>query len=227
MMTVLILVNNMDQYHLNKVLSEKKITDYLAEKGIYPVRRSGNKYLYLCPIHKGDKDPSFMVYEVGTKGRNYQTYYCFACHSGINIINLVSDLEKRSIKNVLAEFFRDVKIDQLDRMDSIIQDIDYFGDLDEISDNMVANSHKVEFTLLKISLAFRQHLSYIDFDEEDRTYFEKPFHLIDQMARARDIGSLETAYNTLVVRVFPLRVREYQKREEEKILKRVQGSEWK
>ena len=216
----------MDNYHLNQILVEKKITDYLDGRGISPVRFKGDKFVYRCPIHKGDNDPSFVVYEVGHKGRNYQTYHCFACHSGVNIINLMSDMEERSIKEVLSDLLQNVKIDEVDRMDSLIKDANYFGDLDEISDDLVSDDHKIEFILLKISLSFRQHLEYIDFDEEEIAYFEKPFEIIDKIARDKDLDSLEKAYNLLVEQVFVKRVEEHQKKEEAKILIKVNGSQW-
>ena len=82
----------MQNYYIDKILEEHKITTFLDERGIYPVRESGDRFIYHCPIHSGDNDPSFIVYPAGADGRKYQTYYCFGCHSGINIINLKRDL---------------------------------------------------------------------------------------------------------------------------------------
>ena len=110
-------------YHINKILEEKTITSYLEENGIFPHKKSGDKSFYFCPIHKGDTDPSFVVFPVGTKGRTYQTYHCFGCHSGITLINLKSDLENLSTKEVVKHFLKDIKIENKDIIQSIIADI--------------------------------------------------------------------------------------------------------
>jgi hypothetical protein len=51
----------MDNYYVNRILQEKKITDFLQERNIYPIRKSGDKWIYRCPLHAGDNDPSFVV----------------------------------------------------------------------------------------------------------------------------------------------------------------------
>jgi len=84
----------MSDYHINRILEEKKITDFLQEMGILPVKKSGDRVIYRCPIHSGDNDPSFIVYPVGTKGRNYQTYHCFACIEENELIWTSKGLEK-------------------------------------------------------------------------------------------------------------------------------------
>ena len=93
-------------YYINKILREKTITSYLEEKGFFPQKKSGDKSIYCCPIHSGDNDPSFVVYPTGYKGREYETYYCFGCHSGITLINLKSDIEKISAKEVIKFYVK-------------------------------------------------------------------------------------------------------------------------
>ena len=64
----------MSNYYIDRILEEKTITEFLQGRGIHPSSRSGDKDIYLCPIHQGDKVPSFMVYPAGVGGRDYQTY---------------------------------------------------------------------------------------------------------------------------------------------------------
>jgi len=40
----------------------------------------------LCPLHK-EKTPSFKIF------KNTNSYYCFWCHSGGNVVNFISDID--------------------------------------------------------------------------------------------------------------------------------------
>lgn len=201
----------MDNYYINKILEEKKITTFLEEKGILPVKETGNKIIYHCPIHSGDNDPSFIIYEIGTKGRNYQTYYCYGCHSGINIINLKSDLEKISIKESIRYFLKDIKIDKKNVMESIIDDI-------QKGNIIVEEKKEIETLLLLINSICREHL-LIYKDEEEIQFFEDFFKKIDDIAREKDIHMLEKIYYILTDKGgIDKRVENFQKRQENKEL---------
>ena len=49
------------------------------------LKKSGNRYLGLCPFHR-EKTPSFFVSEED------KLFYCFGCHEGGNIINFVEKI---------------------------------------------------------------------------------------------------------------------------------------
>ena len=87
------------------IFRERKITDYLAGKGIFPKREHGNRKMYICPVHEGDTSPSMVVFT----DSEFENYYCFGCHSGTTIINLVSDMEeidrKQSFKKLIAHIW--------------------------------------------------------------------------------------------------------------------------
>lgn len=193
-------------YHINKILKEKTITSFLEEKGIFPDKKSGEKIVYKCPIHN-EKDPSFIVYPVGTKGRDYQTYYCFGCHDGITLINLKSALEGITVKDSIKSFLKDIKIDDKEVMKSIIEDIKS-GNLD------IEDKKEIETTLLLINSTCREHLAEYN-DEEEIEFFNKFFKKVDEVARSRNIDLLEGAYDTLM-RGKVNRVEKFQKRQEEK-----------
>ena len=57
------------------IFKERKITDYLAQKGIFPSREHGNRKMYICPVHEGDTSPSMTVYT----DTEYENYYCYGC----------------------------------------------------------------------------------------------------------------------------------------------------
>lgn len=50
-----------------------------------PMRKSGNAYVALCFLHQ-EKTPSFYVYPESN------SFYCFGCHQGGNVINFVMTL---------------------------------------------------------------------------------------------------------------------------------------
>ncbi len=185
----------MSNYYVDRILEEKKITDFLDENGIYPIKQSGDKFVYRCPIHSGDNDPSFLVYPVGTKGRNYQTYHCFGCHSGINIINLKSDLDKVSSKEAIRFFLKGIDIDQVEAMESIvnsvIEDIENDKEIDE-------GDKRIEFLMLSLNNICRGHLDKHGDPEEVKFFDEIFYKKVDEIARARDVETLDAFYNKLI-----------------------------
>jgi len=203
----------MSNYYVDRILEEKKITDFLQENGIYPVKQSGNKYVYRCPIHSGDNDPSFIVYPVGTKGRSYQTYHCFGCHSGINIINLKSDLSNVSIRDAVKSFLKDIDIDHVEARDAIVDSVveDIGG-----TEKEVDSDHRIELLLLSLNTKCRNYLVECG-DNEEVEFFENSFYKkVDKIARAKDVDTLDAYSNMLMdKKVLVNRTFALQKRKEE------------
>ena len=177
-------------YYVDKILKEKKITTFLEEKGIYPERKSSDKLFYRCPIHQGDNDPSFVVFPEGTKGREYQTYHCFACHSGINLINLKSDLDNISTKEAVRSFLKNIEIDSGDAIDSIIESL-------ESDEKIIEDQKKIENILLVINCACKEHLLIYN-GKEERVFFDKFFQKVDKIARAGDVETMEGILEILI-----------------------------
>ena len=195
-------------YHISKILKEKTITSYLEEKGISPQKKSGDKLMYCCPIHSGDNDPSFIVYPIGYKGRDYQTYYCFGCHSGITLINLKCDVEKITKKESIKYFLKDIKIDSQDVVDSIIEDA-------KKNKLGIEENNEVEFFLLMINATCRRYTSEDCYgDEEETDFFEKFLERVESVARSKDINLLKGVYD-LLDRGIAKRSLNYKKRKED------------
>jgi len=210
----------MGNYYVDKILEETKITDYLAENGIHPVKQSGDKFLYRCPIHSGDNDPSFIVYPVGTKGRSYQTYHCFGCHSGINIINLKMDLEGITAKEAVGSFLKGINIDPVDAMDSIIDSNILDIKTSEINDEeeYEGGDKDIEFLMLTLNSMCRDYLNInAQGDADEIKFFDNKFYRkIDELAIGRDIDTLNEYYNMLLDKnVLTDRAESIQKRKEE------------
>jgi DNA primase len=178
-------------YHVSVILKEKTITSYLEERGIMPQKTSGDKKMYCCPIHSGDNDPSFVVYPVGYKGREYQTYYCFGCHSGITLINLKSDLEKISHKNAIKHFLKDVKIDSQDVIDSIIEDA-------KKNKLGIEENNEIELLLFLINSTCRRFVvEDCHRDEVEVNFFENFLKRVEETARENNVELLQGIYDLL------------------------------
>ena len=204
-------------YYINKILQEKTITSYLEEKGIYPQKKTGDKSVYLCPVHQGDTSPSFIVYPVGTKGRDYQTYHCFGCHSGITLINLKSALEKIPTREVIKSFLKNIDINYEDARESIIKDYRK-GELG------IEYSKDIENTILLINSTSRNHLANdCKLDEEEIDFFENFFKKVDSIARSKDLKTLESVYEILIEGNIK-RMEKYKQRQEDK---EISSAVWK
>jgi len=179
-------------YYVDKILKETTITSFLENRGIFPVRKSADKLFYLCPVHSGDKVPSFVVYPVGTNGRDYQTYHCFGCHSGINLINLKRDLDHISPREALRYFLKDIIIDEEGAIDS---NIDSWDD-DEI---LMEDQKEIENILLQINYACKEHFVVCN-DEEEKDFFNIFFKQVDEIARSRNLETMKGILEILIDR---------------------------
>ena len=196
-------------YYVDRILKETKITDFLEERGIFPARQSGEKLFYNCPVHDGDNTPSFVVFPAGEKGREYQTYHCFACHSGINLINLKSDIDNISKKEAIGYFLKDIEINDEEALDSILEKI--IKEEDGIEDQK-----QIESLLLVINDVTKWHLVICD-DEEERLFFDDFFKKVDKIARERDVETLEGILDILIFKHgLEKRVDKFNERLEEK-----------
>ena len=196
-------------YYIDKILKEKTIIAFLEERGIFPQKKTGDKWVYRCPIHQGDNDPSFVVYPVGTKGKEYQTYYCYACHSGITLINLKKDIDRITSRESIKFFLKGVHIDYEDARKSIINDWKK-GQLG-IEDN-----NEIEKMLLTINTICRNHIQSYN-DEEEIDFFESFFKEVDKVARTKDIEGLNDIFNILTDKHGLIkRVEKFQKRQDDK-----------
>lgn len=203
----------MDSYVVNQILISQKITDYLSDKGINPVRKSGNLFTYHCPIHKGDHTPSFIVYEVGTKGRDFQTYYCFGCKSGITILNLISELEGVNIKDAFIRCAKEVNILPEEISTSCIQNIismDRNSLKEYIDGNYVNEVQNRDLLFLSITLLVKRHIKELEIDRSEIDFFDKNiFPAIENAARKFKMDVLSELSSFLMVKGIPSRRSQY------------------
>lgn len=209
----------MDNYVVNQILYTYKITDYLEEKGFRPVRKSGSKYVYTCPLHKGDNSPSFMVYEEGHEGRDFQTYHCFGCNSGITIFNLMSKLEGISVKEAFVRCAKGIDIPEQDLTENMISNIVQSGVQRYVTHDYMTDIQKRDLLFLHATVAIKSHLSSVNYDKQEVEFFEeKVFPYIERVAKTFRIDILEEMIAFLREKGIPSRMREYIKREESLML---------
>ncbi|HBN84996.1 MAG TPA: DNA primase, partial [Clostridiales bacterium] len=73
-----------ESYMYDDFISKIDIVDIISD--YTGLKRQGNEYIGLCPFHN-EKTPSFHV------SRDKQTYYCFGCKKGGNVITFIRSKE--------------------------------------------------------------------------------------------------------------------------------------
>jgi len=192
-------------YFIKRIFEEKKITDILSDRGIFPSKKHSDKWTYKCPIHEGDNDPSFIVY----LDSEYENYYCYGCHSGGTCINLLSDLDDISVKQSIRQLVKGVKIDNDKELDSLINDLDKDKKL---------SVNTVEEISLELSNNFYDYLIEIKFDEEELKFVEDVLKKIDKLVQSKDLESLDRLASIIIEIGLPHRKEKYLKRKEKELV---------
>ena len=203
-----------DNELINQILKERKITDFLESRGISPARESNGRLIYLCPIHEGDSEPSFMVY---TEEGEYQTYHCFGCNHGIDLINLICALDNISIKEAIKQLVKGLDIKHIDITDSIIDGI--------IKQKEEKENKSIERLLLETGYSCRNHLIKYN-DNNEIEFFFKIFEKIDYFSRIGDYDTIKEMYDILIEKGITERVNICEKRKEQKIMEKVKKVKW-
>jgi hypothetical protein len=184
-----------DTFYIDKILKESLIVLYLEENGIFPSQKHSDKYVYKCPLHEGDNDPSFVVYLKG-QDSDHQDYFCFSCRKGGNLINLVSDFEKITTYQAYLNLLKKLDIRDDGRGEFHIASVQEFLRYSELKGTDRINNS--EYLFLKINTVLRQYLEKIKYDEDEVLNMEKLYPIIDKTALELDTKSLEKIYLFLV-----------------------------
>lgn len=195
------------------IFQEKKITDYLADKGIFPKREHAGRKMYICPVHEGDTSPSMTVFT----DSEFENYYCFGCHSGTSIINLVADMEKIDTRQAFKSLIQGLDVPG----DAVLADFSVgydefvkegaFGDLVSVAD--------VEELSLRISVECNNYLNNnTECDMEEVEFFEQVLQKVDSLTRAKNKKALEEIYYFLVEEGIPHRAEVFFDKQERKIV---------
>lgn len=187
-------------YFIKKILEERKITSFLGSRNYISTRSINDKLAYHCPIHSGDNDPSFIVYTNDI----YENFYCYGCHAGGNIINLISEMDKKPIKQVIRDLAKNLDIKEEDILDAEIQ---------KLEQETISSKSLEEFSL-KLSRYCYDYFKTVDFNIEEMIFFEKVFEKVDSIIHSNDIDNLRKIYNFLIDQGVLKRYSDYLEREE-------------
>jgi len=170
------------------ILNKHSITGYLADKGLHPSAIIGNKTKYPCPIHKETK-PSFMVYD---NPDGIETFFCFGCHRGGNILSLYKELEGISFGKTISELGKGIYIADEQEIDIIIRKI-------REEENKVIGSVKDDLSELSLRFADLGYafVERLRFDKEAIDFLEQVYKQIDEVIWREDYLSLEEMYQIM------------------------------
>lgn len=90
-------MNSVGRQEIARKLS---VVGFLDERGIKPARSYGGKHVYSCPVHSGDRTPSFYVYE---KEDGRQDCFCFGCKFHGDVVALKARLDSIAVSQAFAE----------------------------------------------------------------------------------------------------------------------------
>lgn len=88
---------DVDKELLNDLCAKIDLVDYVSQT--YDLKKAGTELVTLCPIHK-EKTPSLKIYP------NNQSWYCFGCHRGGNIISWMMLVEHLSYNEAIDKICR-------------------------------------------------------------------------------------------------------------------------
>lgn len=171
--------------------------DYLRSMGYSPAQEYGNRWTFVCPIHK-DQDPSFMVYKNDcnpSDPRNYQSYYCWGCKRSGDIISLKAELEyggKNGWGSSIAELSKGMDLSLGGEMDFILNELKK-----ELQDD-TENGDIFENTSLMLSTLGFQFFQEANFDPHHLAFMESVYKKIDKYSLTRDAASIKEASEFLV-----------------------------
>jgi hypothetical protein len=196
----------MSNYVIEQILHKKKITDYLASKGIHPKGRESNgKLKYWCPIHQEKNSPSFIVYLNG----EFENFYCYGCKAKYHIIHLYRDLEGVSTGDAIRALSGDLELSVDAEIAHAIAEIE-----NDHSINAEYNPPQLALIIGRQLYDFTQRVEKDPYFVDAATKIEK---IVDQAVDSVDFSTLKNLYENLPDTLLKA-VRMYDERKEQKLL---------
>jgi len=190
--------------HVKYLLDRISIVDYLSSKGIQPVRTSGDKYNYVCPIHE-DTDPSFYVF----LSEEHQTCKCFGCGFWGNVLYLQAKIEKVSIQVVIHKLLKDENFDS----GNISEEIEL-----DISENFLSDQgYSPEELIILLRRGCYNYLFQVDFDKREIKFVEEICKRFDNKLHAMDLKSMEIMYKYFCEKGIVKRLKAFNRKKEKEI----------
>lgn len=197
-------------FRIKKILQEKTITDFLENRNIFPVKKHSDKWVYKCPVHEGDNDPSFVVY-LATE-EHPQNCYCYGCHVGTSIINLVSEMDDIPIKKAIVNLLEGMEIKDDDVFKAIIEDFNKHATVSPVT---------IDELVLRINRICYEFLKHVNFDKEEIRFFDGVYKIVDEVGRAKDFDTLQSLYEVLVDKGISYRATIFAEKEEKAFIDKL------
>ena len=169
--------------YLDEIQRRLKISDYLSERGINPIKNQDGKNAYCCPLpgHEQDHTPSFFIYDKG----DHEDFWCYGCKRGGGLVSFVAEFERISFKDAISKLGNGLNIDVSDIMDRVIEDVKK-ATLGNIEDHQ-----SVLQTAMYISSISHDYFLKVGKRPEEVALFEKVFKICDNLMKSRDRRALE------------------------------------
>jgi hypothetical protein len=183
-------------YAIDKIRKEHALIDYVKLAGHTPVREYGNRWTFVCPIHK-DNDPSFMVYKNDNDIRDYQTYFCWGCKASGDIISLKAELEyggQHGRGKALTDLSHGMDLSFDGEIDYLVNELkkQLDGDAAQFDGNVFDDIS------LKISSLGHEAFAEAGYDSHYLLFMEGVYKQLDKYALNKDVGSMNEAYEYLI-----------------------------
>jgi len=199
---------------LHLIRDKHSIVDYLASKGIQPVRSLGDRTSYVCPIHKDNK-PSFIVYAANKENEN-ENYFCFGCKRSGCIISLKAEMEDLTWGESISILGKDVSITESSEIEFLVKALKK-----QINGEDSENSSEIGRLSLNISSLGFLYSQKIERDEKEEVDFlERLYKKVDYLVKSEDLDGMIELHDFISDRrldgLSPFEYR-YKKWEDEKI----------
>lgn len=93
-----------------EIKSKVPLEDEVEKAGARLIRSGAGRQKCCCPLHQ-ENTPSFMIY----KGEDYDTFYCWGCKTGGDVIEFIKALKNCSYEQVIEYFTKNYKLEYSDK----------------------------------------------------------------------------------------------------------------
>ena len=125
-------------------------------KYVNRLKKTGTTYKACCPFHN-ERTPSFTIYPKGFNGQDHETFFCFGCHQGGDIIKFKMLLDNISYNEALKRLEQEFDLAEAD--DSSI--LEFINNELHIQNYSHIQNISNENVLLMISNLCRKYLVFV------------------------------------------------------------------
>lgn len=187
---------------IERVRTNNPLVEYLKKQGFDYEYQHGNRYMYVCPLHK-DSKPSLVVYSDGV----YDNFYCFGCKKHGDVIAMHSYLNGSRWGKAVKELGGDFNVDNEEELDYLIDKLQkqYELNIDSKSAKNILGELSFKFSMITYN-----YLESTSFSAEEVAFIEELYKQIDDLIEANNISELlkiydfltgETGFNPLMDRI--------------------------